>query len=254
MHTVRIPALILCMLVGVGALAQTATGGGRYDQQIQQDVQKFLQGDKKLSDVHSTVEDGIVTLTGTVDLYLDKARAEEKIRHKDRVAGVRDKIEVAGKSVPDQQLAEKVADRLRYDRIDQGQMFNNFALDVKNGTVTVNGQVRTDVDKESALQIVESTPGVKDVVDAVKVLPASIADDDLRVAVARSIYGRMPMYLNDPQAPICIVVDHGHVTLYGVVNSNVDRQVAYQSAMTVPGVFNVENRLAVQSKGESAEK
>ena len=68
----------------------------------------------------------------------------------------------------------------------------------------------------------------KDVVDNIEVLPTSIMDDDLRIRVARAIYGNSALsrYAMDPQKPIRIVVDNGHVSLYGVVDSAMDKQIA----------------------------
>jgi osmotically-inducible protein OsmY len=55
----------------------------------------------------------------------------------------------------------------------------------------------------------------------------------------------MTKYRIDPQAPIRIVVENGHVTLAGVVNSQLDKQVAETRAKTVPGVFSVDDQLVV---------
>ena len=59
-----------------------------------------------------------------------------------------------------------------------------------------------------------------------------------------------PIYALDPQAPIRIVVDNGHVGLYGVVNSEVDRTVAMMKARQVFGVFDVENHLQTSKELE----
>lgn len=227
------------------ATATAQVHGGAYDQQIQQDVDKFLRDNDKLKNVKATVEDGIVTLGGSVDLLKYKDQAAEKIRHRDHVAGVRDQVQVAGKTVPDVQLRDQLADKLRYDRIDMGIVFNNLNVGVNNGIATVQGNVRTPADKSSALDAVENTQGVKGLVDQISVAPASNFDDDLRVAIARKIYGRLPMYRTDPQAPIRIVVENGKVGLFGVVNSQVDKQVAESEARSTPGVFSVTNNLIV---------
>ena len=79
----------------------------------------------------------------------------------------------------------------------------------------------------------------------IKVAPASFFDDELRIRVARAIYRdpSLSRYGWDPQAPIRIVVDHGHVGLYGVVSSEFDRIVAGIRANEVAGSFSVENHL-----------
>ena len=72
-------------------------------------------------------------------------------------------------------------------------------------------------------------------------------DDDLRLQLACSIYGHSALqrYGLDPQAPIRIVVEGGHVELIGVVTGSSDRQVACSQAMSVPGVFSVTNNIVV---------
>jgi osmotically-inducible protein OsmY len=52
-------------------------------------------------------------------------------------------------------------------------------------------------------------------------------------------------YAIDPQSTIRIVVENGHVCLEGVVDSQMDKQIAGVPARSVPGVFSVENNLIV---------
>jgi osmotically-inducible protein OsmY len=140
-----------------------------------------------------------------------------------------------------------LADKLRYDRVGYGIAFNALGLNVQNGVVTVAGDVRDYPARDSALSIIETTPGVKDVVDNINVLPTSPMDDDIRLRVARAIYGNTALsrYAIDPAKPIRIIVDNGHVTLYGVVDSQGDKQIAEMQARSVPNVFSVENKLVV---------
>lgn len=150
-------------------------------------------------------------------------------------------------SVPDAELSEKLADKLRYDRVGYGIMFNSLTLEVKDGVATIGGQVRDYPDRESALAIAETQSGVKDVIDNIEVLPTSIIDDDLRVKIARAIYGysSLQRYGTDPQKPIRIIVKNGHVTLDGVVDSAADKQIAGVRANEVASVFSVDNQLMV---------
>jgi len=93
-------------------------------------------------------------------------------------------------------------------------------------------------------------PGVKDVIDEIDEAPTSPNDDRLRVALARSIYGTSALqkYALDPQAPIRIVVENGHVELYGAVTNKLDKQAAYTRASSVPGVFSVKGNIMVASE------
>ena len=244
-------ALVLGLALGLPVCAQRRHTQGPYDKQIQSDVQQRLSKHDKFRNVRVSTEAGIVTLTGSVKQYNDKESAEHEARKAEHVAGVRNQIQVAGPMVPDTELAQKVADRLRYDRVDQGIMFNSFSIAVKNGVVTLNGTALDEPNKASALAVVAGTPGVKGVIDHVQVQPASINDDRLRRALVRAIYGApsLQRYAIDPQAPIRIVVVNGHVTLAGVVDTQGDKNVALIQAKSVPGVFSVEDKLLVARQG-----
>ena len=144
-------------------------------------------------------------------------------------------------------MQQQLADKLRYDRVGYGIAFNQLALKVQNGVAEVSGDVRDDPARDSAMAIVETTPGVKEAIDNIKVLPTSIMDDDIRIRTAWAIYGNsiLSKYALDPQKPIRIVVDNGHVTLYGVVDRQMDKQIAEMQARSVPNVFSVDDKLTV---------
>jgi hyperosmotically inducible periplasmic protein len=238
-------------LLAVGLLSATLmadTGAAaRYDSQVQTAVTKKLASKNQFNQVKASVEDGIVTLTGTVDLYqrkLDAAKLAKKIPN---AQGVRNLIAVAGPTVSDEQLEEKLATKLTYVRAGYDSTFDYFALGVKDGVVTVAGQDRTGIGKNEALAEIANMPGVKDVIDQVSIAPVSNFDDGLRLRAARAIY-RDPVlskYAIDPAQPIRIIVENGHVTLYGVVNNAMDKQVAGIRAGQLFGAFSVNNQLEV---------
>jgi osmotically-inducible protein OsmY len=150
--------------------------------------------------------------------------------------------------VPDAQLQKKLTKQLAYDRIGYfDNAFNYVAVDVKDGIVTLSGDTMWDVPKDMALDIVGRTQGVKDVVNEVNVLPVSNFDDSIRLRTARAIYrdSVLSRYASDPADPIRIVVDNGHVTLYGTVENTMDKNIAGIRASSVPGSFSVENKLVV---------
>jgi hyperosmotically inducible protein len=244
--------LVLCvgLLMSVSAWAiPQQSGTGRYDQQIEQEVAKLLQSKDKWKGITASTEDAIVTLNGNVKVLIDKIDVTKKVDKVNHVQGVRNHVEVAA-TVPDQQLEKELADKLRYDRVGMGSTFNALGLKVEKGVVTVSGDVRDYPSRDSALALVETTSGVKDVIDNINVLPVSPFDDQIRLAVARAIYGHpsLSRYALDPQRPIRIVVDNGHVTLYGVVDSQADKTLAEMQARSVPNVFSVDNKLMTAGK------
>jgi hyperosmotically inducible protein len=218
------------------------------DAQIQADVQHSLDN-KRFAGVQVAVQDGIVTLSGNVELYSAKEDADKKAHHRKNVRAVRNTIEVGnGSEINDAQLRQKLAQGLAYDRVGYGTTtFNNVEVGVQNGVVTLRGMVYGPPDKDSALSLVENTPGVRDVIDELEVAPLSPNDDRIRIAEARAIYGfpSLNKYAMDPAKTIRITVVNGHVTLNGVVDSQADKDTANIRANGVPGVFSVENHLQV---------
>jgi hyperosmotically inducible periplasmic protein len=236
-------------VLSVGMVAQT-TGASRYDDAIQVKVSKQLASKKEFRNVQAAVEDGIVTLSGSVDLYQQKLDAANKIRRTENLQGIRNLIAVDGKSVPDAELTAQLDRKLYYDRIGYDNAFNFVTASVENGVVTLNGETRTEVDRDSALGLVDRTPGVKDMVNNTKVAPTSNFDDDIRLRAMRAIY-RDPVlgrYAIDPAKPIRIVVDNGKLSLYGTVETPMDKQIAGIRAAQVFGAFSVQNHLEVAGK------
>ncbi len=251
----RAVAIVLMAGLSLSAMAQTSTEQPRhtrYDQETQKQVTQDLQKKDGLRGITADVEEGIVTLSGEVNLYIEKVNAEKRVRKIKNVDGVRNHIEVEGAEISDADLRETLANKLRYDRVGYGIVFNSLTVAVEDGMVTVGGKVRDYPDRDSAIAIVATTPGVTDVVDEIEVAPLSTFDDNLRVRLARAIYGHISLqkYALDPQGPIRIVVENGNVELAGVVLNAGDRQVAYMQASSVPGVFSVRNNLMVAAKAD----
>jgi osmotically-inducible protein OsmY len=193
------------------------------------------------------VEDGIVTLTGSVDLYQRKLDAAKLARKAAHVQGVRNLITVGGPDVPDAQLEQKLATKLRYVRVGYDNAFDYFALGVKDGVVTVEGQDRTGVGRDEAFAEVANMPGVKDVINNISIAPVSTFDDGVRIQALQAIY-RDPVlskYAMDPAHPIRIIVANGHVTLYGSVDNAMDKNIAGIRANQIFGAFTVDNKLVV---------
>ena len=242
-------AMLAVGLLSATLVAETGAAS-RYDNQVQNSVTQKLASKKQFGDVKASVEDGIVTLTGTVDLYQRKLDAAKLARKTAKAQGVRNLITVAGPNVPDAQLEQKLATKLRFVRVGYDNTFDYFALGVKDGVVTVEGQDRTGVGRDEALADIANMPGVKDVVENISIEPVSQFDDGLRLRALRAIYrdSVLSKYAMDPARPIRIIVANGHVTLYGSVDSKMDKNIAGMRANQLFGAFTVENKLQVEGK------
>ncbi len=211
---------------------------------------------KQFKDVKVTVQNGVATLTGTVELYEYKIDAQKRILHAKGITAVRNEIQVAGAYVADHDLRAKLSEKLAYDPDAYGRIFDAITLNVSDGVVTLGGHAHDYVDRDSAVAIVSTTPGVKDVVDNVEVDPVSEMDNRIRLEVARAVYGfpSLNKYAIDPVKPIRIAVQNGNVELYGVVDSQADKDAANIRANSVPGVFSVKNYLEVANQPAESTK
>jgi len=145
----------LAAVLAIPAFAQV--GSGRNDQQIQDDVTKLLNSKDKWKGVTATTEDAIVTLNGTLNVLMDKIDLGKKVDKIKNVNGIRNHIQISS-TASDAELKEKLADKLRYDRVGYGILFNNLTLDVKDGVATVGGQVRDYPSRDSAIAVAETAP------------------------------------------------------------------------------------------------
>ena len=253
-------ALLAATLAGVllslpqAALCQSPSSNANASTQANNTVGSIAAArlDKKeFHDVKVSVDNGTATLTGTVDLYGYKADAEKRVHKAKGVTAVRNLIEVAGPTIPDEVLKDKLGEKLEYDQVFYGNAFNAISLSVHNGVVTLGGHAYCYFNsKDSALALVSYYPGVKDVQDEIQVDPVSMFDDRIRRQVYRAVYGfpSLNRYAIDPGKPIRISVQTGHVELYGMVDSQADKDIAFLRANGVPGVFEVKNYLEVANQ------
>jgi osmotically-inducible protein OsmY len=146
-----------CLLTSATWLAFTQVRGGRYDQQIRSNVARVLLTDKDYKDVGAEVEDGVVTLAGSVVLDSTRRNLTVQIRHIAHVAGVDNKLVLSPPAPPDNILYGRVISRLQ----DAG--YNGVTAQVHEGAVILRGNVRTQKDVFRTKEIVMLIPGVKEV-------------------------------------------------------------------------------------------
>ena len=251
--------LIAVCCVGMAGIGTTALVGhsaevfaadtGASDAALTQAVKERLKG-KNFKDVTVMVQNGTVTLSGQVNLFAYKAQAIKKARKTKDIKDVRDNIAVGGPTLPDNVLQRNLLKRIEMDRVGYGEVFDAISVAVQNGVVELGGHAIGPVTQQSAVSLAAYTPGVKEVIDRISIDPVSQFDDGIRIATYRAIYGYPPLqrYAIVPWKPIRISVQNGRVTLYGVVDSQMDKQLAYMRAMQVPSVFQVTNDLVVSNE------
>jgi len=126
----------------------------------------------------------------------------------------------------DADIAAKAAHEIRmYSRY---SIWDNVNLRIHDGAVELVGQVSQPYKKQDLQRIMQRVPGVTAVINNLEVLPLSPNDDHLRLRVARAIYRDPALSRYGIQAvpPIHIIVKNGEVTLEGVVNNEMEKNVA----------------------------
>ena len=139
------------------------------------------------------------------------------------------------------------------NRYTQFTIFDSIDAGIDQGHVVLSGWVTMPYKKTDIERRVAKVDGVKSVKNDIQVLPVSQFDDELRFRIARAIYGSSSFwnYAAMANPPIHIVVVRGHVTLTGVVNSNVERALARSLAVGF-GSFDVRNELKTDAEVRDA--
>jgi hyperosmotically inducible protein len=144
----------------------------------------------------------------------------------------------------DVDLAERVADGIQ--RYPQFGIFDDVNISVTDRNVRLTGRVTMPLKRDEIGKRVAKIDGVRSLTNDIQVLPVSRFDDDLRWRVMQAIYGH-PLFWQYAQMatpPIHIIVENGHITLTGRVNSQVEKSLAFAQAH-VPGSFDVKNELKI---------
>lgn len=127
--------------------------------------------------------------------------------------------------------------------------FDILEFKVEEDTVILSGFVTRPTLKSDAENVVKDIEGVERIVNKIEVLPLSPNDDRIRRALFYALFSwdsPLYRYAIGSADNVRIIVKNGHVTLYGIVSSDLERTVAELRANQVPGVFSVTNKITVQ--------
>ncbi|HMK85692.1 MAG TPA: BON domain-containing protein [Steroidobacteraceae bacterium] len=213
------------------------------DSDIQRNVQNELQWEPSVDDreIGVRVSDGVVTLVGTVSHYADRYNAEQVAK---RVAGVRAIANEIQVKVPkpgersDSDVATAAANALKWN-VAVGSC--GIKAVVKQGWVTLSGEVAYGYQRGVAENLVRYLSGVTGVSNDVIVKP-SVKMADVKGKIEAAFQRQAELDAKD----IDITVDDGTITLKGWVHSWRERDDAARAAWGAPGVKKVDNQLQVQ--------
>jgi len=214
------------------------------DLQIKADVTAELVWDPAVNatNVGVAVKDGIVTLSGVVDTYLQKHAVERAAR---RVSGVRGiAIDLDVQLAPDHkrsdaEIAQAALHALRWHSLVPD---DQVKVEVEDGSVTLTGEVDWAYQSASAEQCLHPLVGVKGVTNNIRLTQR--ADP---VELKQDIAAAFARHAQREASRIAIDVEGGVITLTGEVESLAEHDAAIGTAYAAKGVTRVVDRLQVAS-------
>jgi osmotically-inducible protein OsmY len=212
------------------------------DSDLKRDVELELRWDPDIdaTDIAVNVKSGVVTLTGFVRSYSQKFEAERDAKRVAGVIGVANDIEVRLPEIdrrPDPEIARDavaaIKDELPYS-------YQSIKAVVKDGWVTLEGQVEWNFQRDRTEACVRRVKGVKGVINSIALKPQVTAMD-----VKRKIEDAFKRSALIDATNVTVEANGSQVTLRGTVRSWAERQEAERAAYNAPGVTKVYNKITV---------
>jgi osmotically-inducible protein OsmY len=212
------------------------------DRDIERDVKEELEWDPDLdtSDIAVSVKDGVVTLAGFVKSYTDKYEAEAAAKRVSGVKGVANDLEVRLPSIderPDPDIARDAVAALKSQLPISSE---NIKIVVKNGWVTLEGQVEWQYQKNTAESAVRRIKGVKGVSNMILLKPR-VEPAEIKKKILDAFKRNAEIDANRIQ----VETNGSEVILKGTVRSWMEREEAERVAWSAPGITKVEDRIVV---------
>lgn len=215
------------------------------DSVIKLDVEEELRWEPEVDDTDISVKvyNGVVTLTGFVTSYPQKYRAGTAAKRVAGVAALANDIDVRltpGENLSDPQLAR---DALAALKAELPISWEEIKPTVQDGRISLEGTVEWHYQRERAEQAMHSLRGVVSVRNSIRVKPRVAATDGLKDKIAAAFQRNAQL---DAES-ISIEQHHGEIILRGRVHSWAEREQAYSTAWSAPGVTHVTNEINVVS-------
>ena len=212
------------------------------DSEIERDVKAELgwNPDLKSTDIAISVKDGVVTLAGFVPRYIDKYEAEKAAKRVAGVLAVANDIEIRLPAVderPDPEIAREVVTALKNQLPFSHERIKAV---VRNGWVTLEGDVEWQYQRLTAERAGRPLKGVKGIINDIKTKPR-VEPSDIKQKIQEAFRRSAEVDANQ----ITVETSGGEVILKGKVRSWLERDEAERVAWRAPGVTKVDDRIVV---------
>jgi osmotically-inducible protein OsmY len=214
----------------------------RLDSDIKRDVEDELRFDPDIdaTDIAVAVSKGVVTLSGFVRSYSQKTQAERDAKRIAGVVGVANDIEVRLPVIDERPDPEIARDAVNALKAELPYSSENIKVVVKNGWLTLEGNVEWNYSRERAESAVKRARGVKGVTNSIVVKP-KVAPHEIR----RKIEDAFRRSAEIDASRVTVEANGSEVVLRGTVRAWAERQEAERAAWAAPGVTKVDNRITI---------
>jgi osmotically-inducible protein OsmY len=185
-----------------------------------------------------SVRDGVVTLSGHVDSFVEKFAAERTARRVKGVKAVAQELDVrlpGDRRTADEEIAARAVKLLNWDAL---VPHDRIGVKVEHGIVTLSGEVDWHFQRAEAESDVRKLGGVRSVINDIVVAPKLSAED-----VREKINAALERNAEVEAAKVTVSVSGSKVTLAGRVDAWTEREAIERAAWSAPGVTEVEDRI-----------
>jgi osmotically-inducible protein OsmY len=212
----------------------------RTDHELQKDVLAELRWEQgvEASEIGVAVKDGVVTLTGKVDTYLKKWRAEEAAHRVNGVIAVANDIEV--RTIGERTDTDIAAAAVHALKWDASLPADKIQVTVDKGWVTLKGELEWQYQKQEAERVIRRLWGVKGVSNLITLKPLA-SPSDLKKKIEDALVRSAQVDANG----ITVEVQGSKAILKGKVRSWAERQEAERTAWLAPGITAVDNQITL---------